>query len=36
MGSFIFKEWENRLPHYALMKLEKNKILALKIIWKQT
>lgn len=32
-SSFIFKKWENRVPYYALMKLEEEKICALETTW---
>jgi len=30
---FIFKKWESRIPYYALMKLEEEKICALETTW---
>jgi hypothetical protein len=35
-STFIFKKWENRVPYYALMKLEEEKICALEINWGTT
>ena len=32
-STFIFKEWGNRVPYYALMKLEEEKICALESTW---
>lgn len=32
-SAFIFKKWENRVPYYALMKLEEEKICALEMTW---
>lgn len=32
-SGFIFKPWEERLPYYALMKLEEEKICALEVTW---
>ena len=31
--AFIFKKWENRLPYYALMKMDEDKICALEVTW---
>lgn len=31
--AFIFKKWENRLPYYALMKMDESKICALEVTW---
>ena len=31
--TFIFQKWENRLPYYALMKMDKDKICALEVTW---
>ena len=33
---FIFKKWESRIPYYALMKLEEEKICALETTWGAT
>ncbi len=30
---FIFQKWESRIPYYALMKLEEEKICALETTW---
>ena len=30
---FIFKKWENRLPYYALMKMDEDKLCALEVTW---
>jgi hypothetical protein len=35
-STFIFKKWETRLPYYALMKLEEEKICALENTWGAT
>jgi len=32
-STFIFKKWENRLPYYALMQLEEEKICILENTW---
>jgi hypothetical protein len=32
-SGFIFKKWERRVPYYALMKLEEEKICALEATW---
>ena len=32
-SGFIFKKWESRIPYYALMKLEEEKICALETTW---
>ena len=32
-NSFIFKKWENRVPYYALMKLEEEKVCAFETTW---
>lgn len=32
-SGFIFKQWEERIPYYALMKLEEEKICALEGTW---
>ncbi len=32
-SGFIFKKWESRIPYYALMKLEEEKICALEATW---
>ena len=32
-SAFILKKWENRVPYYALMKLEEEKICALEATW---
>ena len=31
--AFIFKKWENRLPCYALMNMDEDKICALEVTW---
>ena len=31
--AFIFQKWENRLPYYALMKMDEDKICALEVTW---
>jgi hypothetical protein len=31
--AFIFKKWENRVPYYALMKLDEEKICALEVTY---
>lgn len=35
-SAFIFKKWETRIPYYALMKLEEEKICALEETWGAT
>lgn len=32
-SAFIFKKWETRVPYYALMKLEEEKICTLESVW---
>ena len=32
-SGLIFKQWEERIPYYALMKLEEEKICALEVTW---
>lgn len=32
-SAFIFKKWENRVPYYALMKLDEEKICRLETTW---
>ena len=32
-AAFIFQKWENRLPYYALMKMDEDKICALEVTW---
>ena len=32
-SGFIFKKWDRRIPYYALMKLEEEKICALETTW---
>lgn len=32
-SAFIFQKWETRVPYYALMKLEEDKICTLESIW---
>ena len=32
-SALIFKKWENRIPYYALMKMEEEKICALEQTW---
>lgn len=32
--TFIFQKWENRLPYYALMKMDEDKICALEVTWR--
>lgn len=32
-SGFIFKQWEERIPYYALMKLDEEKICALEVTW---
>jgi hypothetical protein len=34
--TFIFKQWENRVPYFALMKLEESKICLLEKTWGKT
>ena len=31
-SGFVFKEWERRIPYYALMKMEEEKICALELL----
>lgn len=31
--AFIFQKWENRLPYYALMKMDEDKICMLEVTW---
>lgn len=35
-SAFIFKKWENRIPYYALMKMEEKKICVLEQTWGAT
>jgi hypothetical protein len=35
-NAFIFKKWDNRLPYYALMKLDEDKVCALEVTWAST
>ena len=35
-AGFIFKKWESRIPYYALMKLEEEKICVLETTWGAT
>lgn len=35
-SAFIFKQWENRIPFYALQHLEEEKICALEVTWAAT
>ena len=32
-SGFVFQKWENRLPYYALMKMDEDKICALEVTW---
>lgn len=32
-AGFVFQKWENRLPYYALMKMDEDKICALEVTW---
>jgi len=34
--AFIFQKWENRLPYYALMKMDEDKICSLEATWGST
>ena len=32
-AGFVFQKWENRIPYYALMKMDEDKICALEVTW---
>lgn len=32
-SGFGFQKWENRLPYYALMKMDEDKLCALEVTW---